>query len=64
MLIMLIYKPYFFNYLDIKGDAQEQCDLINNEVSRKHVGRLCLLRHNIITVKTNVQKWRLKTENT
>ena len=35
---MLTYKPHFFNYLDIKGDAQEQCDLINNEVSRKYVG--------------------------
>ena len=23
MLIMLTYKPHFFNYLDIEGDAQE-----------------------------------------
>ena len=28
ILIMLIYRHHFFNYLDIKGDEQEQCDLI------------------------------------
>ena len=37
ILIMLIYRHHFFNYLDIKGDEQEQCDLIKNEASKKYL---------------------------